>query len=811
MAEEVDQAAAALITQQDAERVSAARMRQLFQGDFYEEMRTHLESCLGRNYYANVDQDMFPEQSPNFVYPLIRAFRDAQYVVAAVFLGRWSSEGGAGGSVVLHVVPPSISSREAERRYRVRWGTKNYNNWTTSRDALYTFIRNDAARILLGQNADLNLLSVGEEVSWIPDLRQGRQEFEAARQGYPHLKQLTVWALRISKPSAEMSVFFGRGARRYESSMIDWARFGTSKLCDAMALAVPHALRCRLLEERDKSQNPVGERFRILPNEIKPLSKEAFEAKYEEAHRAMAEVADRGQLEESIRQERAEIRRRRKMQETRRSSECSSPRRSSDGDRGEVEIKRGRSSARNQPEMNTCTTNSMRSPVISDSVTPGTAIMPSTTAASINPTSSVFTTTSTRTTSSTSSSQTIAHTQVVPPNHAIRVHFQQEGNGSSQTISTDPSRSMFPGSTQSSNASPANTAAVPAQPRNSNQGVMDDFGKSNEGMRNDFGIQDEEVDEEEAGQIQGVQPLLRVPGGARLPAPLRNPPTTPLSPAIYHLPTGSISTYLQPRYMSEQIQNIQATKAKPSVLWGTKDQVNRNPASVNTTLTPYVPPVAMTHSAKPTYYNPADEINRVYVPTPIYTPTTTATEVLQTLSQIQTQNITNGSQIVQNPLSRENNQPEPAEPPNITPAAAASLPVEIIECYSPTSPAYEPANVSMDDLDYEPENHPHASPEKQHHVSPEKQNPIEIRTEPTFSPESQSAEMHSSSEDENDPAQSQADLIKELGEKRFKKMAKIFQTKPNEFNYQYMKTERKQRKQNLPGSTYKGEEGREKR
>ena len=43
MAEEVDQAAAALITQQDAERVSAARMRQLFQGDFYEAVSyTHL-------------------------------------------------------------------------------------------------------------------------------------------------------------------------------------------------------------------------------------------------------------------------------------------------------------------------------------------------------------------------------------------------------------------------------------------------------------------------------------------------------------------------------------------------------------------------------------------------------------------------------------------------------------------------------------------------------------------------------------------------------------------------------------------------
>ena len=207
---------------------------------------------------------------------------------------------------------------------------------------------------------------------------------------------------------------------------------------------------------------------------------------------------------------------------------------------------------------------------------------------------------------------------------------------------------MFPASTQPSNAGPATAATVPVPLGKSNQGIRDDFGKSNQGIRNDFGVGEEEDDEEEAGQTQGVpvQPLLPVPEGARIPTQLpqglREPPTTPLSPAICHLPTGSISTYLQPRYYTEQTQNIQATKTKPSVLWGTKDQVNRGPAPATTTLTPYVPP-----PANPTYYNPAHEINRVYVPTPIYTPSTTATEVLQTLSQLQTlqtsQNITNGS------------------------------------------------------------------------------------------------------------------------------------------------------------------------
>ena len=86
MAQEIGPAEAALITQQDAERVSAARMRQLFQGDFHDEMKNHLESCLGRNYYAAVDQDMFPEQNTGFIYPLIRAFRDAQYVLSLIHI-----------------------------------------------------------------------------------------------------------------------------------------------------------------------------------------------------------------------------------------------------------------------------------------------------------------------------------------------------------------------------------------------------------------------------------------------------------------------------------------------------------------------------------------------------------------------------------------------------------------------------------------------------------------------------------------------------------------------------------------------------
>lgn len=795
---EPDPAEAALVTQQNAEKVSAARMRQLFQADFYEEMKSHLEECLGRNYYAAVDQDMFPEQHTGFVYPLIRAFRDAQYSVIALFLPRWSSESGQGGSAVIHVVPPSFSSRDAERKYRVRWGTKHYNHWAMSRDALYSFMRNDVARVLSKQTADLNLLSIGEEISWISAERAGRQEFESARQGYPHLKQLTVWAIRVSKPSAEMSVFFGRGARRYESHMIDWARFGTSKLCDAMSLAVPHALRCQILEERDKSENPIGERFRILPNRLDPLSKEAFERKYEETHRGMAEVVDQAQLEAFQREDRAEIRRRRKIQESRPPSECRSPRgrSSSDGDRAEVEVKRSRSSARSQPTTDTCnTTSSIRSPITSDTANPGTSNIPLTTTASVHPLASVFTTTCTKTTSS----HTTSYTQVVPPTNATRVHFQDEANGTTQTITTDPSRSVFPATTQSSNVEPATAAAVPAQPMRPDHGIRDDFGIREE----------DDHDEEEAGQTQGVhaQPLLPVPQGARLPPPfpqgLREPPTAPLSPSLCRLPTGSISTYLQPRYYAEQTQNIQATSTQPTLLWSTNGQLDRAPAPATTSLTPYIPP-----PAKATFYNPAHEINRVYVPTPIYTPSTTATEVLNTLSQLQTlqtsQKMVNGSQKVAIPsASRETTPPEGGSPPNITPAAASPQADEAIQRYSPTSPAYESTNISMDDLDYEPGEQHHASPERQHHPKP--------RTEPVFSPEPQSAEMHSSSEDENDPAQTHAQLLKELGPKRFKKMAKLFQQKPKEFDYQCMKKERKQRKKAVPESNYEGDEGRENR
>ena len=789
---ESDPAEVALINLQNEERVSAAKMRQLFQADVYEEMKNHLEDCLGRNFYATVDQDMFPEQQHSFVFPLIRAFRDAHYVVAAFFLPRWSSEGGCGGSAVLHVVPPSFSSRDAERKYRVRYGTKYYNNWAMSRDALYQFVRNDAARILLNQAANLNLLSVGETVSWMPGTRAGRQEFESARQGYGHLNQLTVWSIRVSKPSAEMSIFFARGAKRYESQLIDWARFGTSKLCDAMALSVPHALRCRLLEEREKSQNPIGERFRTLPNNLDPLSQEAFEKKYEEAYRGLPEVVDTVQLEGYLRRDRAEIRRQQRLKESRPSSESrSSPRgrSSSDGDRTEVELERGRRSARNQPTTEICNvTSSVGAPLSSDIITPGTS-RPLTTTASVNPMPSVFTTTSTKTTAS----HTISHTQVVPPTNATRVQFEDQASGSSQTITTDPSQSVFPATTQSANTEPAIIAAVPAQ------------AKPNQDIRNDFGIGREDDEEEEVGQDQGepAPQLLPVPQGARLPPTLpeglREPPTIPLSPEICRLPTGSISTYLQPRYLPEQTQNVQATKSKPPILWGTKDQVNRSQRPVTTTVAPYVPP-----PANPAFYNPAQDINPVYVPTPIYTPSTTATEILNTLSQLQTfqtsQKKTNGSQIMQTPsVSRESSPPETGNPPNITPAAAKQQPDEVIQPYSPTSPAYEATNVSMDDLDYEPVDQHHSTPERQQHPKP--------RIEPVFSPEPGSSGMHSSSDEE----QTKEELMKELGPKRFKRMVRMFQEEPKEFQYQFMKKERKQRKQNLPGATYKGDADREKR
>ena len=90
----------------------------------------------------------------------------------------------------------------------------------------------------------------------------------------------------------------------------------------------------------------------------------------------------------------------------------------------------------------------------------------------------------------------------------MRVHFEEGGNNSTQTVTTDPSRSIFPAPTQSSNAGLATAAAVPAQPMGSDQR-----------MREDFGIREGDDDEEEAGQTQGglAQPLLPVPQGARLP------------------------------------------------------------------------------------------------------------------------------------------------------------------------------------------------------------------------------------------------------------------------------------------------------
>ena len=90
----------------------------------------------------------------------------------------------------------------------------------------------------------------------------------------------------------------------------------------------------------------------------------------------------------------------------------------------------------------------------------------------------------------------------MPPANATRVHFQDQTNGLLQTITTDPSRSIFPAAAQPSNANPATVAAVPAQPMRSDCEIRDDFG-----IREENGH-----DEEETGQNQGdpAQPLLRL-------------------------------------------------------------------------------------------------------------------------------------------------------------------------------------------------------------------------------------------------------------------------------------------------------------
>ena len=156
------------------------------------------------------------------------------------------------------------------------------------------------------------------------------------------------------------------------------------------------------------------------------------------------------------------------------------------------------------------------------------------------------------------------------------------------------------------------------------------------------------------------------------------------------------------------------------------------------------------------------------------------------------------------PSTSRETTPPVTSPSNITPAAATHQPNESIQCYSPTSPAYESTNISMDDLDYEPEKPQHATPERQSHSKP--------TTDPVFSPENDSVEMHSSSdEEENDPAETHAELLKELGEKKFKKMAKLFQNKPKEFDYQFKKYERKHRERSIPASNYEGELSRENR
>ena len=784
----------ALARLQNAEVVSAASIAQHIQADLYEEAKNKIGECFGREFYSNVESDLFPEPQYGFIFPLIKSLRAEGYFLVGLFLPRWSTEGGQGGSLVLHLIPPSFASRDAERKYRIRWGTRNYNHWAPSRHAIYAFVRQDISRILAAQTADLYLQSVGEETAFISSERTGRAEFEAARRGDPYLKQLATWSVWITKPPADMSIFFAKGARRYESFLLDWAKFGSSRLCEAMSLAIPHSQREQLIAERRKADNPTGERFRTLPGQLDPLTKEELERKFNETHRSLPIIPDQLTLQDFQRQDRAEMRRRRKLQEARSPSESRSPRgrSSSDGDRTEVEAKRVRNSMRDQPiTTGACsTTTSIRAPITSDA--PATTTnMPITTIAgdSIYPsTASVFTTTITKTTSSTS------HKQVVPSGNLTRVHFRDEANRHSQTITTDSERSKFPNPTPSSD-----TVTTALQPRPAPEM------RSERELRGDLQVNQEEMDEdvqdsvETPEQIQEI-PLLPVPQGAQLPPPqgLRERPPVPLSPTLCIQPPGEISTYFQPRYYVEQ-PPTQATITQPALLWRTAPVPVSRPSS----LLPYVPP------ANPDYYNPAQTANSIYCPTPIRCPTTTAGQILDTLAQMQTlqttiRNLDNG--ISSRPImatSSEISAPEITSPQSTTPAAANQTieePETEVERYSPTSPGYQP---SSNRTFYKP-----SSPEfEPNYEADSNSESPEIR--PAFSPEPQSNEANSSSDDEETPEQTRAKLIKTMGPKQFKKFEKLYRHNQPDFNYYAIKNEKKERKKkDVPEAVYEGEPGR---
>ena len=237
-------------SQQIEENISAAKVRKLIQQDFFEQAKIEIPAAMQReNSYTRITSDIFPEPNHAFVHPLLRALRGEGYFVLGVFLGKWGCESGMGGRLTVYCQPPSFAQHDSEKRYRIRYQTKNYNNFVVSREALYNWVRQDIGRILITQSAGLQLISLGESTSWIPQQREGRAENDATRRGEPFLQRTQNWVLNISKPKEELSVFFSKAAQIYEQAMMDWCKKGTSRVCEALSYALPHEYRKLLIEE----------------------------------------------------------------------------------------------------------------------------------------------------------------------------------------------------------------------------------------------------------------------------------------------------------------------------------------------------------------------------------------------------------------------------------------------------------------------------------------------------------------------------------------------------------------------------------